>query len=74
MSADYFPMLPWIFVYAAGIFVGKLAKAGKFPKALYKSRVPVFGWMGRHALILYIVHQPVIYGVCLLIQALVSHG
>lgn len=73
LSADYFPLLPWIFVYTAGIFVGKLAKAGKFPEALYKSRVPAFAWMGRHALILYLVHQPVIYGVCLLIQTLISH-
>lgn len=71
-SADYFPILPWIFVYTAGIFTGKLARAGKFPAALYKSRVPAFAWMGRHALILYLVHQPVIYGVCLLIQKLAS--
>ena len=70
LSADYFPLLPWIFVYAAGVFVGKLAKAGKFPACLYASRFPFFSWMGRHALILYLVHQPVIYGVCLLIQHL----
>jgi uncharacterized membrane protein len=68
LSADYFPILPWIFVYAAGIFVGKLAKAGKFPGCLYASRFPPFSWMGRHALILYLVHQPVIYGVCLLLK------
>lgn len=70
-SADYFPLLPWIFVYAAGVFVGKLAKAGKFPEFLYQSRFPFFSWFGRHALILYLVHQPVIYGVCLLIWYLV---
>lgn len=71
-SADYFPMLPWVFVYTAGIFIGKLAKAGKFPACLYKSRVPFFSWMGRYALILYLVHQPIIYGICLLIQHLVK--
>ncbi len=71
-SADYFPMLPWVFVYAAGVFVGKLAKAGKFPACLYKSRVPFFSWMGRYALILYLVHQPIIYGVCLLVQRLAA--
>ena len=71
-SADYFPILPWIFVYAAGVFVGKLAKAGKFPTSLYRSRAPFFSWFGRHALILYLAHQPVIYGVCLLIQTLAA--
>lgn len=69
-SADYFPVLPWIFVYAAGVFVGKLAKAGKFPAFLYVSRAPFFSWFGRHALILYLVHQPVIYGACLLVRFL----
>ena len=71
-SADYFPILPWIFVYAAGVFVGKLAKAGKFPACLYPSRFPFFSWMGRHALILYLVHQPIIYGAGLLIQRIAA--
>lgn len=67
-SADYFPLFPWVFVYTAGVFVGKLAKAGRFPAAVYPSRVPPLSWMGRHALILYLVHQPVIYGVCMLVS------
>lgn len=65
-SADYFPLFPWIFVYTAGVFVGKLAKAGKFPTFTYRSSVPPLSWLGRHALILYLAHQPVIYGVCML--------
>lgn len=65
-SADYFPLLPWIFVFAAGMSVGRLAKAGKFPAFMYRSEVPQLSWLGRHALLLYLVHQPVIYGVCLL--------
>ena len=72
-SADYFSLLPWVFVYFAGVFVGKLAKAGKFPECMYRSRVPAFSWMGRHALILYLAHQPVIYGACLLIAYLAGH-
>ncbi len=71
-SSDYFPLFPWIFVYAAGTFVGKLAAAGKFPAFMYPSRVPFFSWLGRHALIIYIVHQPVIYGVCWLVSTAVS--
>lgn len=66
-SADYFPLLPWLFVFLGGTFLGRFAAAGQFPAFTYKSRVPFFSWMGRHALILYIVHQPVIYGVLWLI-------
>ena len=66
LSADYFPLIPWAFMYAAGVFIGKLAKTGKFPAWLYPERVPVLSWFGRHALSLYIIHQPVIYAFCLL--------
>jgi Predicted membrane protein len=69
-SADYFPLLPWAFVFAAGTILGKLAAQGKFPEFLYPSRVPFFSWLGRHALVIYVVHQPVIYGVCWLVSAI----
>lgn len=65
VSSDYFPLFPWIFVFAAGTFFGKLAAAGKFPAFAYPSRVPPLSWFGRHALILYIAHQPAIYALCL---------
>ena len=68
LSADYFPLLPWAFVFAAGTFIGRWAARGQFPKWMYPSRVPPLSWMGRHALILYIVHQPVIIGVCTAIE------
>ena len=73
-SADYFPLLPWCFVFAAGTVVGRLAKAGKFPAWTYPSRVPFFSFLGRHALLISVLHQPVIYGAALLVQAIVSHG
>ncbi len=72
-SSDYFPLLPWIFVFFAGGFFGKLAAAGKFPAFTYRSRVPFLSWMGRHALLLYIVHQPVIFGAAWLCELLFTH-
>ncbi len=72
LSADYFPLLPWAFVFAAGTFIGRWAAQGQFPKWMYPSRVPPLSWMGRHALILYIVHQPVIIGVCTAIEWLMG--
>ncbi len=63
-SSDYFPLFPWIFMFLAGTFIGKLAAENKFPKFMYKKRIPFFSWLGRHALIVYIIHQPVIWGIC----------
>lgn len=75
-SADYFPLLPWIFLFFCGTFLGRFAREGRFPRFLYRSRAPFLSWMGRHALILYIVHQPVIYGLGLGLQWLMTqlHG
>lgn len=70
-SADYFPLFPWMFVFAAGTFLGKLAAQDRFPAFMYRSHVPFFSWLGRYALIIYVVHQPVIYGVCYAVSAVV---
>lgn len=71
-SADYFPILPWIFVFLAGTFFGRLAAAGKYPGWMAKSHVPFFSFLGRHALVIYILHQPVILLVTELISLLVG--
>lgn len=60
-SADYFPLLPWSFLFFLGTYLGRYAKAGKFPQFMYKRRLLPFSWLGRHALIIYVLHQPVIY-------------
>lgn len=62
-SADYFPLLPWLFMFFAGAFIGKLENVGKFPNFLEKRLMPFFTFFGKRALIIYILHQPVIYGV-----------
>lgn len=71
-SSDYFPLLPWAFVFAAGTFLGRWAAQGRFPRWMYPSRIPPLSWMGRHALVLYIIHQPVIVGVCTAIEWIIG--
>ena len=64
-SSDYFPILPWIFCFLAGSFAGVWAKAGRFPAWMYIRRVPFLSWLGKHTLLIYVLHQPVIYGLFL---------
>lgn len=71
-SADYFPLIPWMFVFFAGTALGRLAATGKFPVGMYKSRIPFFSVLGRNALFLYVLHQPVIFAICYLVQWIIK--
>lgn len=71
-SSDYFPVIPWIFIFFSGTYLGKAASTGKFPKFSYKKRIPFFSWLGRHALVIYIVHQPVIWCICYTVKWIMS--
>lgn len=61
-SADYFAILPWIFMFMFGAFVGKLASAGAFPEFTYKKHSRLLAFVGRNSLWFYLAHQVVIYG------------
>ena len=69
-SSDYFPILPWVFVFLFGTWLGGPIKDGRFPKWFYEAKMPVFSDIGRHSLIIYIVHQPVLFGIVMLIKLL----
>ncbi len=60
-SADYFPLLPWAFMFLFGAFLGGYAKAGAFPQTLYKSRSKLLQKIGKNSLWVYLLHQPILY-------------
>ena len=62
-SADYFPLLPWVFLFLVGAFLGKPVAQGHAPAWLYPGRLPFLSWIGKRALLLYLLHQPLIYAV-----------
>lgn len=61
-SANYFGLLPWLFLFWAGYYLHK-AVGRRRMEPLRRPVCPALGWMGRHSLLLYLLHQPVIYGV-----------
>lgn len=71
-SSDYFPLLPWLFIFLAGTFVGSWAKENKFPKFMYTQRLKPLSFIGKHTLLIYVLHQPVIYGLLYVIFAIIS--
>jgi uncharacterized membrane protein len=62
-SFDYFPLIPWFGIFLAGAVLGKSAYAAK--RSLLPWRLPgtFVNAAGRHSLLIYIVHQPVIMGI-----------
>lgn len=63
-SADYFPIFPWFFLFLTGYFLFKFGFIQRFEKIFKPKRIKPLGFLGRHALIIYIVHQPIIYLIC----------
>ena len=71
-SSDYFPIFPWIFIFLFGTRLGKYIKEGRFPDRFYSFTIPALPWVGRKALYIYIIHQPVLLGITLLIKRMIS--
>lgn len=61
-SADYFPMIPWFFMFLIGTIIGIPIKNHRLPEKFYTARIPFLASAGRNTLIIYVLHQPIIYG------------
>lgn len=72
VSYDYFPLFPWIFVFLFGTWVGYYIKEHKFPEKFYTMRIPVLPKIGRLSLVIYMIHQPVLYGITMVIKLLIK--
>ncbi|MDY2778192.1 MAG: heparan-alpha-glucosaminide N-acetyltransferase domain-containing protein, partial [Collinsella sp.] len=72
-SGDYYPLLPYSLLYFLGAELGRwhaLRHAGEeeeFPRWAYVDHVPALSWMGRHALPIYLAHQPIVLGLIILL-------
>ena len=56
-SADYFPILPWVFLFWCGVFLARLWRPGRGePPAALRPLCAI----GRNTLLVYMLHQPVL--------------
>ena len=68
-STDYFPLLPWIFLFATGYFLYSfLQEKGLINRLFGKWKVPGINFLGKHSLIIYMIHQPICYVVAFLVS------
>jgi uncharacterized membrane protein len=67
-STDYFPLIPWFFLFVTGYFLYRILEERNLNQRLFgKGQVPLLNWMGRHSLLIYLLHQPILYGLCMLL-------
>ena len=71
-SLDYQPLLPWVFVFLLGTWAGIYIRERKLPAWFYDAKVPFFPIIGRKALIIYILHQPIMYGIMMGVLAIIN--
>lgn len=61
-STDYFSLFPWFFLFVAGYFLyGICKKRNWLDKAFFTINIPFLSYVGRNSLIIYLLHQPVLY-------------
>jgi uncharacterized membrane protein len=67
-TEDYVPLFPWAGVVLVGLYVGHQLMSGRF--AAWRSWVSAprwLPWLGRHSLIIYMIHQPILLGLLWLV-------
>ena len=67
-SNDYVPLFPWIAPFLFGLSAAKLAHSYRLlerfasREALSNRLAKGFSWAGRHSLSIYLIHQPLLFG------------
>lgn len=74
-STDYFSLIPWMFLFMVGYYLYRVLAAIKNKKkddsllSMLKGKkiIPSMDFLGRNSLLVYLLHQPVLYAVTLLV-------
>lgn len=62
-TEDYVPLFPWAGILVVGIAAGHALVRQAFRPISVAGKLPRWmGWMGRHSLAVYMVHQPLLLG------------
>ena len=64
-SADYFPLFPYLFLFLFGHYLGYLVL--KLPQSIQTLGLRPLNFLGRHSLVVYLLHQPLLLGGMMLV-------
>lgn len=66
-SSDYFPMLPWYLLFLCGWFMGRCLEQNERLRRLAREKIPFLSAAGRKTIWIYMLHQPILMGICMLL-------
>ena len=66
-SGDYYPLLPYLALYFCGAAMGAWWSGRGYPEWARRANVAPLNFVGRHALAVYVIHQPVLLALCALV-------
>ena len=67
-SNDYFGLFPWFFLFIAGYFAFRFMSEKNLLCILEKIKCPPIEFIGRHSIIIYMAHQPIVYAALTLLS------
>lgn len=68
-SSDYFPLIPWFFLFLAGHFLWQLLHDKEAVMEKLRPGLAPLSFLGRHSLLIYLLHQPALMGVFWILDA-----
>ncbi len=66
-SSDYFPILPWMFLFLCGFFLNRIFMGHISWRRAACRKIKFLSALGSKAIWIYLVHQPVIMVVCMML-------
>lgn len=60
-STDYFSLFPWMFLFIVGYFLYKVCEEKSLLKHLKHRGVPQIEWIGKNSMMIYMIHQPILF-------------
>ncbi|MBP3857300.1 MAG: DUF1624 domain-containing protein [Ruminiclostridium sp.] len=73
-SADYFPLIPYFFLFLAGASFGEYFRSGHASKGFDMTRFKGLAFLGRHGLWIYMLHQPMTIMILELVFKITGQG
>ncbi|MCX7842257.1 MAG: DUF1624 domain-containing protein [Clostridia bacterium] len=67
-SSDYYSLVPWMGLFLYGMFLSRVLYKKKTSLFPFRIDDTVINFLGRHTLVAYLIHQPVIIGVLSVIK------